>query len=52
MEHEIKEVDFRYRDRKYESKFQSLRVMNEADEAFRKRFYKGSRPATLGRNVF
>lgn len=52
MEYEINDVDFRYRDRKFESKFQSLRVMNESDEAFRKRFFKGSRPATLGRNVF
>lgn len=52
MEYEINDVDFRYRDSKFESKFQSLRVMNESDEAFRKRFFKGSRPAILGRNVF
>lgn len=51
IQQEINGTEKKYRNDEYASKYQSLRVMNEADEEFKERFFKG-RPGRIGRNVF
>ena len=52
MQQHINGIDVAYKNDAFASKYQSLQVMNESDEEFRKRFFKGSRHASMGRNVF
>ena len=49
---EINNIDLKYRNKEFACNYQSLKVMNEADNEFKKRFLKPFRSIKFGRNVF